>query len=283
MAVYPEMFCKKRKRALKFFVFGALFLCRVVSLLESSPRLSPEVACHFVPADDGGSEEVGGVAVEHLLCFFGVGGVQFLPCFLDEGQFAHAFVDEIVACGFHRLAVGAPAHGGEAVGFAVAPQCGVVAVGVLSAYFEHLRQFGGSAEDGEAWTLSGVVECHPCDAAHLVGQPRAQLDDGAVGAPGHADGADVFHRGVAHGVVHVDFVGAHPWIGEGRHDAVGFALHDFAVFVFAFGIGNHVASAEVLRGAFIVGAQELHDALHAHFLVGLDAERQVFHLVGELQ
>ena len=55
------------------------------ALLKSCPVLAPEGAGELVPAEDGGTEEVGGVAIEHLLCLLVVTMAELLPRLLDKG------------------------------------------------------------------------------------------------------------------------------------------------------------------------------------------------------
>ena len=164
---------------------------------------------------------------------------------------------------------------------------------MLSADAEHGGQLRGSREDGESRTLARIVQGHPSHASHLVGQPRAQLDDGAVGAPRHAHRADVLHHGVAHGVVHVDFVGAHPGIGEGGNDRVGDgggigradAYRTIGCVLPLFGffrVGDEVASAEVLRCSLVVASEKVHHLFGRHLLVGSYAERQVLYGVAKV-
>ena len=104
-----------------------------VYVSESGPRLTPEVARELIPADDSGTEKVGDVAVEHALCGFRVSGVERHPRLLDKGELAEGFFGEIVAGGLEGFTIGTPANSGEAVGLAIVPERGVVAVGVLTA------------------------------------------------------------------------------------------------------------------------------------------------------
>ena len=76
--------------------------------LEAFPGLGPEVVGHLLPAVGCGAEGVGGVVVEVMGGFVFILGVEVLPGALYHGQFAEAFLEEVVASGFQGLAIDAP-------------------------------------------------------------------------------------------------------------------------------------------------------------------------------
>ena len=200
---------------------------------EAGPELLPVLLGEFVPTADGGIEEVGGVAVEEGCPFLFVG---VPPGLFHEGLFALRLVEEVLLGRPDGVACLSPSHGGDAVGFAVVPECCIFTFTMLSAYAKHHWQFCVAGENGEARRLAGIVECDPCYAADVVGHPRAKLDDGAVGAPRHADGADVLHRGVVEqSGIAAYLVGTHPGVAY-----QGLAAFEFHLSV-AFGQGVDTA------------------------------------------
>ena len=69
--------------------------CGDVGFSEAGPELPPVACGEFVPAANGGVEEVGRIAVEE------VGAAAFVgvpPGLLHEGLFALAFVKKILLC-----------------------------------------------------------------------------------------------------------------------------------------------------------------------------------------
>ena len=237
----------------------------------------------LLPAVGGGAEHVGGVVVEVLGGLLGILGVEVLPGLFNHGELGDALVEEVVAGGFEGLAVDAPTQRGEAVGLAELPEGGIVVLGTVAAELHRSREVGIAAEDGEAGALAGVVEGYPSDAADLVGEPVAELDDGAVGAPGDADGAGPLHGGVAHGIEHGELLVGDPGVGDGRDDAVRLVLDEVALLVLALGVGDLVAGTQVEGRTLIVAAEETRDVLDAHLSVGLDADGEVLDGVRQIQ
>ena len=88
------------------------------------------MAIELIPTEYGGTNEVGGVAIEE------VGGVCFALAHIllfDKGKFAFCLVEEIALSRFDVLATFAPAHGGKLVGLTIVPDESIVAITVLSA------------------------------------------------------------------------------------------------------------------------------------------------------
>ena len=142
-----------------------------------------------------------------------------------------------------------------------------------------LRQAAVAAEDGHTRTLAWIVDGHPADAAHLVGQPVAQLGDKGIGAPGHTDGAAELDRAGLQQVERALGVAAHPGIGDGADDGV---VDHRAVLQAALGHGLDIA-AHIHIGALIGGAQQQHHVGDVDVLVGLDRERQLGHIHRQAQ
>ena len=238
---------------------------------------------HLLPSVGRSTQGIACVVVEVQSGLLFVGGVEFLPGALHHGEFAQSLLEEVVAGGLQRLAEDAPPQRSQAIGLAELPQRRVVVLGAVSTHLHRRGQVGIAAEDGESGALTGVVEGNPCHAAHLVGEPVAQLDDRAVGAPGHTDGACPLHRRVAHGIIHGKLLVGNPRVGNGRDDAVGFVLDQIAIFILAFRVGNLVPRTQVEVSALIVTSQQAGNVLNAHLLVGLDAHGQVLDVVGQAQ
>ena len=87
---------------------------------------------HIVPPLNGGTEEVGRIAIEHALSLVRGSAVELLPRLSDERQFALAFLDEVVAHGFQYFATRSPANCGQSVGLSVVPKGCIVAFGIAS-------------------------------------------------------------------------------------------------------------------------------------------------------
>ena len=139
--------------------------------LEAFPGLEPEVVGHLLPAIGGSAKAIGGVVVEELGGFLLVGCVEVLPGLFNHWELAQAFFEEMVAGGLEHLAIDAPAQRGKAVSLAELLQSGIVILAAMAALLQRGGQVGIAAEDGEPGALAGVVQCHPCHASDLVGQP----------------------------------------------------------------------------------------------------------------
>ena len=64
------------------------------AILESTPEFAPILAIEFVPTEDSGADEIGGVSIEE------VGGVCLsltLVLLFNKGKFAFGLVEEILS------------------------------------------------------------------------------------------------------------------------------------------------------------------------------------------
>ena len=162
----------------------------------------------------------------------------------------------------------------QLVGPAELPQVAVGDILLLAANLEVLREGRGAAEDRNAGALAGVIDRNPANAAHLVGEPGAQLRDVTVGAPGNGDGAAELHCPGGKGIEGVPEGGGEPGIGDGAHDCIGRML-----------LGGGTGQLDVLGHVKIrplVGLPvEGHHLTDIHGLIRLHGEGELVHVVGE--
>ena len=197
-----------------------------------------------------------------------------LNLFLECAKLAESAVLLILDRLIQNILGALPSDGSQFVSLAVFPYRGVVAVVVLSAESEGGGQNLCTGENGDARRLSGIVEREPANAAHLIGQPVAQLNHGGIGAPSHSDGATELN-----GILIQEIVGGlrgagHPGVGDGAHKSVA---HSPAVLVLG---GFHVfdVAAHVHTGAFVGAAEEFHHLARIDMLVGMHGEGQLIHV-----
>ena len=138
--------------------------------LQTESALNPVFACHFIPTQDGCTEEVACVSGQEVACgIFALGFQDFLVLCFHEGQFSLSFLFEVLDVLFHDGAVGTPLGGCQLVGFAVVPQGRIVTIAMVSADVQQGREVLHASEYGDAWALSGVVEGEPYDTSHGTG------------------------------------------------------------------------------------------------------------------
>ena len=171
------------KHWLKNVILRDILFNQCSDSLEPGPELAPVLLIKVVPFEKGGAEEVGGVAVEEGLGTGGIFGLELLPGLVNEGKFACALVEEVLLCGLQRGTSLAPTNRGNAIGLTEVGESCVVAIAVLATDAEHHRQLGRACENGEARAHARIVEADPCHATDGIGKPRAELNDGAIGAP----------------------------------------------------------------------------------------------------
>ena len=167
-----------------------------------------------------------------------------------------------------------PGKGGELVGAAELPEGAIIDILLLTAGLKGLREGGGTAENGDAWTLARVVQREPADATDGIRQPVPQLRDVRVGAPGHGDGPAEFDRPGGDGVEGVPHGGRQPGVGDRAHHGVS--------RVRLVGRPRQLdALGHVEVRAFVSLPVERHHLADVDRLLGLDGERQFVHVVGE--